>query len=106
VTVATGAGQAEGCKGCSASVRLAPGEVERLLAEYLAKRPGALVDDATYDRRLGCCLTCPDLRYGTTCRQCGCLVAVRARLADKACPSAAARWAAVAPAGRSDAVPL
>ena len=80
------------CRGCSASVRLAPGEVERILAGYLADHPAALVDEATYARRLSLCNTCPDLQYGTTCRHCGCLVAVRAKLAEKTCPAAPARW--------------
>ena len=83
------------CRGCSASVRLAPGEVQRILASYLVDHPNALlVDDATYARRLAVCRACPDLLYGgTTCRHCGCLVAVRAKLADKQCPAALAKWA-------------
>ncbi len=80
------------CKGCGASVRLVPGEVERILAQYLATHPGPLADEQTYIRRLGVCRSCPDLTYGTTCRHCGCLVEVRAKLADKPCPAPNPRW--------------
>lgn len=81
------------CKGCSATVRLAPGEVERILSAYLRENPGPLVADAEYARRLEVCDTCPDLQYGTTCRHCGCLVAVRGKLAEKGCPGPVDRWA-------------
>lgn len=80
------------CKGCRASVRLAPGEVERILAAVTAEGQATIVDDATYDSRLANCDDCDDLRYGTTCRHCGCLVAVRARLAEKHCPASPAKW--------------
>jgi len=83
---------AEMCKGCSASVRLAPGEVDRILSQYLQGRPGGLVDEVTYADRLAICRGCPDLQYGTTCRHCGCLVEVRAKLSDKSCPAAVSKW--------------
>lgn len=81
-----------GCKGCLASVRLAPGEVQRILAEYFDGRAVPQVDDAAYHARLAVCSSCPDLLYGTTCRHCGCLVAVRAKLAEKSCPATPSRW--------------
>lgn len=84
------------CRGCgrSASLRLAPGEVERILADYLVRHPGEpLVDEPTYAQRLALCRSCRDLQFGgTTCRHCGCLVAVRARLARAGCPASAPRW--------------
>lgn len=84
------------CKGCerSAAARLAPAEVDRLLVSYLSSHPDEPVaDDATYESRLATCAACPDLTFaGTTCRHCGCLVAVRAKLADKACPAPQPRW--------------
>jgi hypothetical protein len=49
-------------------------------------------DDSTYARRLEICSGCPDLQYGTTCRHCGCLVAVRVKLAAKGCPNSAPKW--------------
>lgn len=84
------------CKGCGASVRLADGEVQRILGEYLRENPHApLADEPTLLSRLRICRECPDLRYGTTCRHCGCLVEVRARLAGSDCPAAARRWPAM-----------
>lgn len=81
------------CKGCSASVRLAPGEVQRILADYLSDHPeAAVVEDTTAAARLMVCQNCPDLQYGTTCRHCGCLVEILARLKEKRCPAPAARW--------------
>jgi len=81
-----------GCRGCQATVRLAAGEVERLLRAYLADRPEPLAEAACTARRLAVCAGCPDLLYGNTCRHCGCLVAIRARLAGKRCPAPADRW--------------
>jgi hypothetical protein len=80
------------CKACRVTVRLAPGEVQRLLADYLRTQPAAICDDATYANRVAICDACPDLAYGTTCRHCGCLVAVRAKLAEKTCPAPQPRW--------------
>lgn len=80
-----------GCKGCLTNVRVKPESVERILRDYLREHPGPLAGDGEYRRRLDLCRACGDLEYGTTCRHCGCLVEVRARLADKHCPSPAAR---------------
>ena len=82
------------CRGWTASVRLAPAEVQRILSGYLADHlEAALVNDSTYAQRLAECEICPDLMYqGTTCRHCGCLVAVRAKLAGKGCPGSSPRW--------------
>ena len=74
------------CKGCSVSVRLSADEVERILAEYLCDHPADVVDDATHQKRLAICAECDDLQYATTCRYCGCLVPVMAKLAAKRCP--------------------
>lgn len=88
------------CKGCerAAAARVPEREVQRLLAEYLAVYPDArLVEDAVYAGRLAVCRDCPDAQFGgTTCRHCGCLIAVRAKLADKACPAVRPRWDALA----------
>lgn len=86
----TGAAEAtmnrDGCRGCEGSARLKRGEVERILEEYLCDHPAPLADEAPRRERLRLCRACPDLLYGTTCFHCGCLVAVRACLADKHCP--------------------
>jgi hypothetical protein len=74
------------CKGCTANVRLRADEVERLLREYLETHSGRPVPDSVYEERLAICRTCSALQYGTTCRHCGCLVQILARLADRCCP--------------------
>jgi len=79
------------CRGCAASVRVPQREVARILAAYLREHPQELADEATCAARLAACATCPDLVYGTTCRHCGCLVAVRARLKNAHCPDPRAR---------------
>jgi hypothetical protein len=79
------------CKGCRATVRLRRGDVERIIGEYLREHSGTLVDEGLYQRRLASCRACADLEYGTTCRHCGCLVELRARLADKQCPRPGSR---------------
>jgi len=81
------------CKGCHASVRIPAAEVQRILAEYVRDHPQEVIDEAAAAQRSAVCADCDDLQYGTTCRHCACLVAVRARLADKACPRPAdPRW--------------
>jgi hypothetical protein len=85
-------GGGPGCPGCGLSVRLSKGELERLIAEYFRGETPELASDAEAERRLSLCVSCPDLRYGSTCRHCGCLVEVRARLSGRACPAPGPRW--------------
>jgi len=86
-------GLPESCPGCGISVRLKEGELERIVAEYFRDRaPPDLASSDEAERRLALCGTCPDLMYGSTCRHCGCLVEVRARLAAYACPAPEKRW--------------
>jgi hypothetical protein len=83
------------CKGCerTVAVRLPEPEVERLLSMHLQANPlHARVDASTHARRLTLCQACPDLRYGTTCRHCGCLVGVRTWVAQKSCAGVPAKW--------------
>lgn len=80
------------CPGCGLSVRLGAGEIERLVAEYFRGSPPELAGDEEAEGRLALCGACPDLKYGSTCRWCGCLVEVRARLAGYACPAPIPRW--------------
>jgi hypothetical protein len=80
------------CPGCGITVRLSPGELDRIINEYFRARKPPLASDAEAERRLAICGECPDLRFGSTCRHCGCLVEVRARLAGYACPAPPPRW--------------
>ena len=45
-----------------------------------------LVDDDTYSKRFCVCAECENFLYGSTCAVCGCVMQVRARLADGKCP--------------------
>ncbi|MCE5326661.1 MAG: DUF6171 family protein [Planctomycetaceae bacterium] len=83
----------ENCKGCRTSVRIPPHEVQRILDEYLRDHPQPLADEPTIHRRLKTCAACEDLQYSTTCRHCGCLVAILAHLKGKQCPHPeGAKW--------------
>ncbi len=84
----------DNCNGCRLTVRLPEAEVQRLLAQYFrdAGQTMALADAAESQRRLEICARCPHFLYGTTCAICGCLVAIRARIATRSCPSADPRW--------------
>lgn len=86
---------AGGCIGCHRTVRLAPGEVDRLLTDYLRTNPTDLCSPALAEQRLKICSTCPDLHHGTTCRHCGCLVEIRVHLATKSCPAPSPRWSSI-----------
>ncbi len=81
-----------GCPSCGLSVRLAPGEVERIMAEYFRGRRPELAPEGEAGRRIAICASCPDLLYGSTCRHCGCLVEIRARLAAQDCPAPEPKW--------------
>lgn len=81
----------DGCKGCTESVRVTPEKLERLVEIAIRGREAA--SDQQYMARLERCNSCPSLQYETTCCHCGCLVAVRARLAASTCPfPAGSRW--------------
>jgi hypothetical protein len=84
---------AKPCGHCQPQVRLTKESLEKILADYLKKHPGRVLDDAAYVERLAVCMKCADLLDGCTCRHCGCIVQVRAKLAGKSCPSpAGAKW--------------
>nr|WP_274649642.1 hypothetical protein [Paenibacillus humicola] len=80
------------CKGCQADVRVTERQIARMLAAIEAGSFD-LVPDERYAERLAACLSCDSLQYGTTCAYCGCIVHVRAKLADKGCPKpGASKW--------------
>jgi hypothetical protein len=85
-------GVPEACPGCGITVRMSEGELERVVAEYFRGRAPELVGAEEQERRLALCGACPDLQYGSTCRHCGCLVEVRARLTGYAFPAPLPRW--------------
>ncbi|MBB3108052.1 hypothetical protein FHS18_000080 [Paenibacillus phyllosphaerae] len=75
----------DGCKGCSADVRVTRGQIARMLASMEGK-DFVFVSEEAYMARLDTCRACLSLAYETTCMHCGCLVEVRGKLAEKDCP--------------------
>jgi hypothetical protein len=73
----------DGCKGCSADVKVTGEQIQRLLSKI---KTDACVEDELYAKRLKACESCTSLAYDSTCMHCGCLVQVRAKLKDKGCP--------------------
>jgi hypothetical protein len=79
------------CRGCNGNVH-DDEQINRILAA-LSRHPEACVDDDEYAERLSACGSCPSLANGTTCRLCGCYVAVRAKLRSNHCPMpGGAKW--------------
>lgn len=74
------------CKGCSANVYISEEEINRAIAILRKNKNTKFVDDKTYEFRLRQCRNCEFLEYGTTCLKCGCIVQIRAKLADSSCP--------------------
>lgn len=79
-------GKQQPCKGCNDQydVKISEAKMARIVA--LASRSRPAVEDSEYERRMSICSHCPALQYGTTCRYCGCLVQVRAKLVESTCP--------------------
>lgn len=81
------------CKGCSATVHMMPEEIAKLFGETLRVRTVKLTTEDEYARRMAACRTCDAFQFGTTCRWCGCLMAVKAKLAAARCPAPeGSRW--------------
>lgn len=74
------------CKGCSASVIVTSEQIKNLINEIIKGQQFDIADDSLYQKRLTECSTCKYLEYGTTCTQCGCIVQIKAKLADSTCP--------------------
>jgi Rieske Fe-S protein len=73
------------CKGCRESVHISEEQLNRML-KSLSAHPEQCVGEEEYERRLSLCSQCPSLVYDTTCMHCGCVVALRAKMKEKACP--------------------
>lgn len=74
------------CRGCSASVLVAPEDIKKMIEEIVDSGNFDLVAEDVYGVRLQRCSGCEFLQYGTTCMQCGCIVQIRALLTEKDCP--------------------
>ncbi|WP_220095323.1 DUF6171 family protein [Schleiferilactobacillus shenzhenensis] len=63
-----------------------PAAINASVADQLALEPAAnRVSDTVRAARLAVCRQCPFYQHGT-CTECGCYVAFRASLKNKACP--------------------
>lgn len=74
------------CKGCTATVRLTQEEIAQIFGETARVKNVKLVTEEVYMQRLDKCNNCTALDYGTTCRHCGCLVQIKAKLLAAKCP--------------------
>ncbi len=57
-----------------------------MVDEVTGMRGIRLADKDTYTARFNICQDCCNFMYGSTCSVCGCVMQVRARLADGKCP--------------------
>ena len=73
------------CEGCEISVHLTAREIEDMFGAARVKNVKT-VSEREYTRRMDICGACECLLYGTTCRHCGCVVQVKAKLATAKCP--------------------
>ena len=81
------------CKACSASVHVNDEEIQKAIDRLLKTGKVKFVNDDVYMKRLSECGKCSHLEYKTTCMLCGCLVALRAKLATGTCPfPKASKW--------------
>ncbi len=87
-----GGGQRKVCRHCVDSGGPTRAEVDEIVRAYFTWCTHPLASETERDERLALCHACPDLYRGTTCRHSGCLVEVRARLAERSCPAPSPRW--------------
>lgn len=74
------------CKRCGLKTVLTEEDVNKAVEQVRSMKGIKLVGDDEYKRRLDICHECEKLEYGTTCMLCGCIVNVRAIMADGKCP--------------------
>lgn len=74
------------CKGCLANVNIPSEDIRKMVEEIVNSEKFSIVAGKVYEERLNQCNNCEYMQYGTTCLQCGCIIQVRALLADKECP--------------------
>lgn len=74
------------CKGCTANVHLSKEEVEKVFGDMKRVRDIKTVSENIYTERLSICDSCSALEYGTTCKYCGCLIQINAKMQSAKCP--------------------
>ena len=76
----------EKCKRCGLKTVLSESDINKMVDEVMAMKGVRLADENVYLKRFETCEGCDKLMYGSTCTVCGCVMQVRARLADGRCP--------------------
>jgi hypothetical protein len=76
----------EKCKGCTTNVNVSLEEIKVMILNVINSGNFNLVSEEVYKKRLQKCENCKYMEFDTTCRQCGCIVQIRALFAEKDCP--------------------
>ena len=79
------------CPGCQGTVWVDEAEIRKIFNEKIAVTKVKLATADVFEERMAICARCSSLDYGTTCRHCGCIVQIKARLAGAYCPHPAGR---------------
>lgn len=74
------------CKRCGLKTELKDEDINKAVEQVKAIKGIKIADDSTYNKRLNICKECEKLGYGSTCMMCGCIVNVRAIIANGKCP--------------------
>lgn len=74
------------CEACSVSVHLSPKEIDALFLRTVDIENVKIASEEEYAGRINICMGCDGLIYNTTCRYCGCIVQIKAKLEHAACP--------------------
>lgn len=78
------------CKRCGLKTVLNEEEINKAVEQVTRMKGVRLVSEEEFKNRFAVCIECEKLEYGSTCMLCGCIMQVRARLADGKCP--AKKW--------------
>lgn len=79
--------EGENCIGCSSRrVEITEEEIKKIFSKTIKIKGVKLVSEETYRQRIEKCKSCEYLEFGTTCRQCGCIVEIKAKLEGASCP--------------------
>lgn len=74
------------CKACYITASVSDIQVKALLERLINSNKIKFVDEQTYHTRLSVCLACDNLEINNTCRQCGCIIQIRAAGVNSKCP--------------------
>ncbi|NLE23847.1 MAG: hypothetical protein GX625_00665 [Clostridiaceae bacterium] len=74
------------CEACSVSVHLSQEEIDTLFGKTMKVKNIKTVNEDEYKKRIDICMSCESLLYDTTCRYCGCIVQIKAKLQNSTCP--------------------